>query len=53
MCLRAGEDVHPSSDDADEDCQWEVQTIEGWVPYWDSHAYVIRGSSLPPRAKGA
>jgi hypothetical protein len=20
----------------DEGCQWEIQTEEGWVPYWDS-----------------
>jgi hypothetical protein len=35
--LRAGEDLHPSFGDADEGCQWEVQTEEGWVPYWDSY----------------
>jgi hypothetical protein len=35
ICMCAGEDVPPSGD-ADEDCQWEVQTNEGWVPYWDS-----------------
>jgi hypothetical protein len=34
--LCAGEDFSPSSDDADKDCQWEIQTDEGWVPYWDS-----------------
>jgi hypothetical protein len=33
--LRAGEDLPPSGD-ADELCQWEIQTEEGWVPYWDS-----------------
>jgi hypothetical protein len=27
MC--AGEDLPPSSDDADEGCQWEIQTEEG------------------------
>jgi hypothetical protein len=32
-CLCVGEDLPPPSDDADEDCQWEVQTDEGWVPY--------------------
>jgi hypothetical protein len=51
--LCAGKDVPPPSGDADEGCQWEVQTDEGWVPYWDSQAYVIRGSSLPSRVKGA
>jgi hypothetical protein len=35
--LYAGDDLSPS-DDADEGCQWEVQTNEGWVPYWDSQA---------------
>jgi hypothetical protein len=34
--LCAGEDFHPSFGDADEGCQWEIQTDEGWVPYWDS-----------------
>jgi hypothetical protein len=34
--LCAGEDLPSSSGDADEDCQWEIQTDEGWVPYWDS-----------------
>jgi hypothetical protein len=33
--LCAGEDL-PPSDDADEGCQWEIQTDECWVPYWDS-----------------
>jgi hypothetical protein len=23
---------------ADEDCQWEVQTDECWTPYWDPQA---------------
>jgi hypothetical protein len=31
--LCAGEDLLPHSDDADEDCQWEVQTDESWIPY--------------------
>jgi hypothetical protein len=31
----AGEDLPPSND-AGRGCQWEVQTDEGWVPYWDS-----------------
>jgi hypothetical protein len=30
--LCASEDLLPSGD-ADEGCQWEVQTDEGWVPY--------------------
>jgi hypothetical protein len=34
--LCAGEDLPPSSDNADEGWQWEIQTDEGWVPYWDS-----------------
>jgi hypothetical protein len=29
----AGEDLPPSGD-ADEGCQWNVQTDEGCVPYW-------------------
>jgi hypothetical protein len=33
ICLCAGEDIPPSSGDADEGCQWKVQTNEGWVPY--------------------
>jgi hypothetical protein len=36
--LRAGEDLPLSSSDADEGYQWEIQTNEGWVPYWDSQA---------------
>jgi hypothetical protein len=36
MC--AGEKLLPPSSDADEGCQWEVQTDEGWAPYWDPHA---------------
>jgi hypothetical protein len=35
-CLCAGEDLLPSFSDADEGYQWEVQTDDGWVPYWDS-----------------
>ena len=38
ICLCAGEDVPPYSGDADEGCQWEVQTDEGWIPYWDPQA---------------
>jgi hypothetical protein len=34
--LCVGEDLPLSSGDADEGCQWEMQTDEGWVPYWDS-----------------
>jgi hypothetical protein len=36
--LCAGEDLPPSSGDADEGCQWKVQTDKGWVHYWDSQA---------------
>jgi hypothetical protein len=49
--LCAGEDLLSSSGDADEGCQWEIQTDEGWVPYWDSLVYVVRGVSLSSRAK--
>jgi hypothetical protein len=34
--LCAGEDLPPSFGDTDEGYQWEIQTDEGWVPYWDS-----------------
>jgi hypothetical protein len=34
--LCAGEDLSSSSNDADEGWQWDIQTDEGWVPYWDS-----------------
>jgi hypothetical protein len=34
--LCAGEDLPLSSGDADEGCQWEIQTNEGWIFYWDS-----------------
>jgi hypothetical protein len=33
--LCAGEHLPPSSDDTDEGWQWEIQTDEGWAPYWD------------------
>jgi hypothetical protein len=36
MYLCAGEDLPPSSGDTDKSWQWEIQTNEGWVPYWDS-----------------
>jgi hypothetical protein len=36
FCLCASEDLPPPSSDADEGYQWEIQTDEGWVPYWDS-----------------
>jgi hypothetical protein len=36
--LCVGADLLPLSSDADEDCQWEVQTEEGWTPYWDPQA---------------
>jgi hypothetical protein len=29
-------DLPHSSDDADDGWQWEIQTDEGWVSYWDS-----------------
>jgi hypothetical protein len=35
FCLCAGEDLPLSFGDADEGYQWEIQTDEGWVPYWD------------------
>jgi hypothetical protein len=28
----------PLAGNADESCQWEVQTDEGWTPYWDPEA---------------
>jgi hypothetical protein len=31
-----GEDLPPSSGNTDEGWQWEIQTDEGWVSYWDS-----------------
>jgi hypothetical protein len=34
--LCASEDLPPSSGDADEGYQQEIQTDVGWVPYWDS-----------------
>jgi hypothetical protein len=34
--LCAGDDLPPSSGDTDEDCQWEIQTNEGWILYCDS-----------------
>jgi hypothetical protein len=33
--LCVGEDLLPLFGDADEGCQWEVQTDVGWMPYWD------------------
>jgi hypothetical protein len=36
--LCADEELLPLSGDADEGCQWDVQTDEGWAPYWDSQA---------------
>jgi hypothetical protein len=35
--LCTGEDLPPSGD-ADEGWQWEIQTDEGWVSYWDPQA---------------
>jgi hypothetical protein len=34
--LCAGEDLPPSSGDANEGWQWVLQTDEGWVLYQDS-----------------
>jgi hypothetical protein len=34
--LCAGEDLPPSFCDADEGCQWEIQTDKGSVSYWNS-----------------
>jgi hypothetical protein len=34
----AGEDLFPLSGKANEGCQWEVQTDDGWTPYWDPQA---------------
>jgi hypothetical protein len=36
--LCAGEELLPLSNDANEGCQWEVQTDEGWTLYWDPQA---------------
>jgi hypothetical protein len=36
--LCAGEELLPLSGNADKGCQWEVETDEGWTPYWDSQA---------------
>jgi hypothetical protein len=33
--LCAGFFLSPSFDDADDGNQWDVQTSEGWTPYWD------------------
>jgi hypothetical protein len=33
--LCAGEDIPPSFGDVDEGWQWEIQTDEGWVSYWE------------------
>jgi hypothetical protein len=33
--LCAVEELLPLSGDVDEGYQWEVQTDEGWTPYWD------------------
>jgi hypothetical protein len=49
--LCAGEDLPSFSGDTDEGCQWEIQTDEGWVPYWELQVLVIRGSPHPSRAK--
>jgi hypothetical protein len=36
--LCAGEELLPLAGDANEGGQWEVQTDEGWTPYWDPQA---------------
>jgi hypothetical protein len=36
--LCAGEELLPLASNANEGCQWEVQTDEGWTPYWDPQA---------------
>jgi hypothetical protein len=33
--LCADENIHPSFGDADEGWQWEIQTDEDYVSYWD------------------
>jgi hypothetical protein len=33
----------PLAGDADEGCQWKVQTDEGWTPYWDPQAWNADG----------
>jgi hypothetical protein len=33
----------PLSGDANEGYEWEVQTDDGWAPYWDPQAYSIDG----------
>jgi hypothetical protein len=33
--LCVGDDLPPSSGDANEGWQWEIQTDESWVSYWD------------------
>jgi hypothetical protein len=32
------EELLPLADNADEGCQWEVQSDEGWTPYWGPQA---------------
>jgi hypothetical protein len=49
--LCAGEYLAPSSNDADEGWQWEIQIDENWVSYLDSQAYVVRGGPLSSRTK--
>jgi hypothetical protein len=36
MYLCAGDDLPPSFSDTDVGYQWEIQTDEDWVPYWNS-----------------
>jgi hypothetical protein len=49
--LCAGDDLPPSFGDADEGWQWEIQTDEGWVSYWDSQLQVVRGGPFSSRGK--
>jgi hypothetical protein len=39
LCLLyTGEEALPLASDANKGCQWEVQTDEGWTPYWNPQA---------------
>jgi hypothetical protein len=49
--LFVGEDLPPPSDDADEGCQWEVQTNEDWVSYWVSQVLFVRGRTSFSRVR--
>jgi hypothetical protein len=43
--LCAGEDLSLSGD-ADEGCQWEIQSDKGWTPYWDPRLRALMGVIL-------